>query len=83
MTNGTIPIGGSTNISVTLSPTTNGSYSGWVVVYSDATVGSNSNSISGTGISVPITTNHFPIDSFDMVYSFPYSPDLGPMVIIQ
>ena len=78
---GTIPIGGSTNVSVTFSPTTNGNYNGWVIVNSDATVGSNSNAISGTGVVAPPPppVTPFPVAAFSVIYSFPYQSALsGP-----
>ena len=76
---GTIPIFGSTNVSVTFSPTTNGAYTGWVVVKSDATVGSNSNSISGTGVIAPPPppVTPFPVGAFSVIYSFPYQSSLS------
>ena len=79
---GTIPIGGSTNVTVTFSPTTNGFYSGLATVNSDATLGSNSIAISGTGvvISAPPSVTPFPVAPFSVIYSFPYGSPLlsGP-----
>jgi uncharacterized repeat protein (TIGR03803 family) len=78
---GTIPIGGSTNVVVTFAPTTNGFYSGLVTVNSDATLGSNSISASGTGVVAPPPppVTPFPTGPFTVIYSFPYQSSLsGP-----
>ena len=50
---GTIPAGGSQNVTVTFSPTALQTYSGTVVVASDMTDGTNTATISGTGIPAP------------------------------
>ena len=67
---GTIPINGSTNIYVTFSPTNNGSYGGMIGVISDATVGPNSIAVSGTAVTVAASSNAFPVDAFDTIYTF-------------
>ena len=69
---GTIPIDGSTNVTVTFSPTTNGFYSGLATVNSDATLGSNSIPISGTGV----VAHHPPLSP-----RFPYWPLLGDILV--
>jgi uncharacterized repeat protein (TIGR03803 family) len=49
---GSIPVGGSTNVTVSFAPTSENSYGGTLTVDSDATSGSNTLAISGTGICV-------------------------------
>lgn len=51
--NGSIPVGGSQNVTVTFSPTSATSYSGTVTVNSDATSGTNTIGASGNGSSAP------------------------------
>jgi Pectate lyase superfamily protein/Divergent InlB B-repeat domain/Abnormal spindle-like microcephaly-assoc'd, ASPM-SPD-2-Hydin len=48
---GAIPPGGSTNVTVKFSPTQTTNYSGNLTIFSDATSGSNTLSVSGTGVS--------------------------------
>jgi formylglycine-generating enzyme required for sulfatase activity len=50
---GTIAAGGSRTVTVTFAPTATQSYSGNVTVYSDATSGTNTRAVSGTGTQAP------------------------------
>ena len=52
---GTVAAGGTKNVTVTFSPSSQTSYSGNVTVNSDATGGTNTKTISGTGTPVPVT----------------------------
>ena len=49
---GTIPAGASTNVTITFSPNALATYNGSITVSSDATVGTNTRVVSGTGVSL-------------------------------
>ena len=74
-----IPLYSSTNVYVTFAPTTTTSYSTNLTVYCDATVGSSTIPISGTGIVVPPPSGvPFSVSAFETIYSIPYSSTAQP-----
>jgi hypothetical protein len=52
---GTVPAGGSTNVTVTFAPTANTAYGGYITVNSDATSGTNTIAVTGAGVPVIIS----------------------------
>jgi len=72
--NGTIPAGGSQNVTVTFSPTAVQAYTGTVTVNSDKTAGTDTIAISGSGIADPCQftdTNGSTQQGIDMVKANP------------
>jgi len=81
--NGTIPAGGSQNVTVTFSPTAVQAYTGTVTVNSDKTAGTNTIVISGNGIADPCQftdTNGSTQQGIDLVKANPGSYQLFTQV---
>ena len=76
---GTILAHNQAAIAVNFSPTTLGSYGGTMTVKSDATSGSNTLPISGTGvIPPPPSTNRIPVTAFETLHQFDDSDGNNP-----